>query len=305
MASPVRALLPVLLLALLGAARVRADADAAAEPSSSSSSSIEAESLTAAELDAAMFSDDATTLLVELYAPWCGHCKRFAPTYDAIAAALASSDASVNKIRVIKVDATRDDDARDLAAKVMGVKGFPTFRLVHDRALYEYNAKQRNAELLIEFARGGFKARGTPKRSLTRDPVTGKTALVPKPFLERNLDFVREEVAKVTRDVTTVAGKFPAAMVVIVSLTAATTAMAFVLTEMIAERVGLSARGAGPTETESDRDARRAWEIEKLERAARGTKATGAANERRRSVDREGASGRSPPVSPRSVKKDA
>ena len=70
MASPVRALLPVLLLALLGAARVRADADAAAEPSSSSSSSIESESLTAAELDAAMFSDDATTLLVELYAPW-------------------------------------------------------------------------------------------------------------------------------------------------------------------------------------------------------------------------------------------
>ena len=149
------------------------------------------------------------------------------------------------------------------------------------------------------------RVRAVDERVVSSADLTGKTALVPKPFLERNLDFVREEVAKVTRDVTTVAGKFPAAMVVIVSLTAATTAMAFVLTEMIAERVGLSARGAGPTETESDRDARRAWEIEKLERAARGTKATGAANERRRSVDREGGSGRSPPVSPRSVKKDA
>jgi protein disulfide-isomerase-like protein len=97
---------------------------------------------------------DGSAWLVEFYAPWCGHCKRFAPTYEKVAETLhaqsradLAKDPGARAVRVAKVDGSAD---RALASR-FNIRGYPTFFLVDGWDVYEYEG-DRTLEDLVDFA---------------------------------------------------------------------------------------------------------------------------------------------------------
>ncbi|GAQ84784.1 protein disulfide-isomerase A6 [Klebsormidium nitens] len=64
--------------------------------------------------------DPSKNVLVEFYAPWCGHCKSLAPTYEQLAKVYAGEP----NVVIANLDADNADH-KDLASKY-GVSGFPT-----------------------------------------------------------------------------------------------------------------------------------------------------------------------------------
>lgn len=57
-------------------------------------------------------------VLVEFYAPWCGHCKQLAPVYDELGEAFADED----QVVIAKMDST----ANEIDVPGVNVRGFPT-----------------------------------------------------------------------------------------------------------------------------------------------------------------------------------
>ncbi|XP_037452892.1 protein disulfide isomerase-like 1-4 [Triticum dicoccoides] len=74
-------------------------------------------------------------VMVEFYAPWCGHCRALAPHYAAAAAHLAADGVDV---ALAKVDATEEHDL----AQAHGVQGYPTLLFFIDGVPRDYSGER-------------------------------------------------------------------------------------------------------------------------------------------------------------------
>jgi protein disulfide-isomerase A1 len=103
--------------------------------------------------------DTSKMVLVEFYAPWCGHCKQLSPIYDELATnfkdnadiVVAKMDSTVNELEDVKV------------------QSFPTIKLwTKDNQIIDYNG-ERTLEGLTKFINSGGKDGAQPAADAEAD----------------------------------------------------------------------------------------------------------------------------------------
>lgn len=81
---------------------------------------------------------------VKFFAPWCGHCKRLAPTWEELAKKYKDNE----DVIIGHVDCTAGDNMNRPLCDAQGVNGFPTLNIYKDGVkIEEYNGKRDIAEL--------------------------------------------------------------------------------------------------------------------------------------------------------------
>ncbi|KAG2643798.1 hypothetical protein PVAP13_2KG348217 [Panicum virgatum] len=98
-------------------------------------------------------------VLVEFFAPWCGHCKQLAPAWEKAAGVLKG----------VATVAALDADAHQALAQEYGIRGFPTIKVfVPGKPPVDYQGA-RDVKPIVEFALSQVKA-------LLRDRLNGKAS---------------------------------------------------------------------------------------------------------------------------------
>ena len=150
--------------------------------------------------------DDTKDVLVEFYAPWCGHCKALAPKYEEFGALYQGNADFASKVTIAKVDATANDVPDE-------IQGFPTIKLFKagdKKKPVEYSG-DRSIEDLIKFVKdnGKYGVDASMKVAEKADDIlpdadqVGKAA---EAATEKIMDKVKSVASEATEIVKTMAG---------------------------------------------------------------------------------------------------
>ncbi|KAF5098825.1 hypothetical protein D0Z00_001884 [Geotrichum galactomycetum] len=90
--------------------------------------------------------DSKVPSLVEIYASWCGHCKRLAPIWEELADAYTPAKGD-KKVQIVKIDG----DINRKISKKYGVTGFPTLKLFQPDGTIEDVNVGRDFDSLSQF----------------------------------------------------------------------------------------------------------------------------------------------------------
>jgi protein disulfide-isomerase A6 len=134
-------------------------------------------------------------VLVEFYAPWCGHCKKLAPEWEKAATAFRNE----KHVVVAKVDC---DTHKDVGSKY-GIQGFPTIKFFprSNKAGEDYNAG-RDADAIVAYLneKAGTHRTVTGQLTATAGLVEKFNDIVSK-FVAETDKSAREKIIKQGEDV--------------------------------------------------------------------------------------------------------
>merc|ERR1712123_169766 len=121
-------------------------------------------------------------ILVEFYAPWCGHCKALAPEFAKAAGILAEKESA---IKLGKLDATEEG----AVAEKFEVRGYPTLKWFKNGKAGEYGGG-RTADTIVSWVE---KKTGPPAKTLAsleeaKEYVTDKSVAIIGFFKDETTD---------------------------------------------------------------------------------------------------------------------
>ncbi|KAJ0241449.1 Protein disulfide isomerase-like 1-2 [Hirschfeldia incana] len=110
-------------------------------------------------------------IVVEFYAPWCGHCKSLAPEYEKAAAELSSLS---TPIFLAKIDASEESNKG--IANEYKIQGFPTIKILRKggKSIQDYNGP-REAEGIVTYVK---KQSGPASAEIKSADVAGEKNVV-------------------------------------------------------------------------------------------------------------------------------